>query len=701
MIGSNRSKISRIILRSLAVSLVLACLFSNPIKLFQSGTLSFSPAQVARADYGNGTVTADSVNVRDKPGTVGTKVCWMIYSGCRVECFEVVTVSNDPSGHNTWCHIEFTAPDGLHHGGYIVDDFIVRDDALKTDDAFEQEIAAFPESYKFYLRALHTSHPTWHFVPLNVNHDFNDVVDREARQGVSLIENTVDDSWKSVEKWAYNWQTGEYIPADGKIWVNAARGVVAHYVDPRNMLSEQAVFQFLELSYDPAHQTIWNVHDILAGSFMEFGRMPTLDGSAQLSYADAFMLAAEQSGANPVFLAAKVLQEVSPQGSGSSSGNYYSSAYNRQYTGLYNFYNIGASSDTDPVARGLAFARDGKDATYNERFMLPWNSPARSIIGGAKWIASSYIAVGQSSTYLMKFNVNQTDSTLYCKHQYMTNIRGAESEGQKMFKAYQKGGVLEQELYFTIPVYQNMPENPCAMPTNGNPNNYLKSLSVAGQNLTPSFDTVNCMEYSVVVPASCNKVQIDAVTASPNATVSGAGVVPIGAGVNEIPITVTAQSGATRTYTLYVARNIEAYSNYFETDIPSNDCYFGGIAPGATIAEVKARFQLAEGYTLTYMNQNGEVKSDTDKVTTGDLIDISDSTGKSVYIGTLFIRGDANGDGKISSADLTLIVRYILRQSTMTGAGIMGADANNDGKVSAADLTLICKTILGESTITP
>ena len=144
---------------------------------------------------------------------------------------------------------------------------------------------------------------------------------------------------------------------------------------------------------------------------------------------------------------------------------------------------------------------------------------------------------------------------------------------------------------------------------------------------------------------------------------------------------------------------MEAFENYFTTTLANQENFFGGIEPGTTVGEAKAMFQLAEGYKITQTNQNGQVRADSVKVCTGDLIVITDPEGKTVYLGALFIRGDSNCDGKISAADLTLIKRYILDEGTLTDAALHAADANKDGKVTAGDLTMIKRHILQESTI--
>ena len=57
-----------------------------------------------------------------------------------------------------------------------------------------------------------------------------------------------------------------------------------------------------------------------------------------------------------------------------------------------------------------------------------------------------------------------------------------------------------------------------------------------------------------------------------------------------------------------------------------------------------------------------------------------------------FMPGDANGDGRISIADASLVVDYILSGGTITISA--GADMNGDGKVSIADASAIVDYIL-------
>lgn len=67
------------------------------------------------------------------------------------------------------------------------------------------------------------------------------------------------------------------------------------------------------------------------------------------------------------------------------------------------------------------------------------------------------------------------------------------------------------------------------------------------------------------------------------------------------------------------------------------------------------------------------------------------------YYEPKFIYGDANGDGKINSADIILIKKYVANYDKSTGTSTvevsLGADANGDGKINSSDIILLKKYI--------
>ncbi len=646
------------------------------------------------ADDNNAKICVTSANIRNQPGTSGTQVIATLPLNMRVCAMEVVNLSADPSGHLSWCKISFSW-NGQAMTGYIVNEFLQKDAPASSDPDFEVAISGFPESYKPYLRTLHASHPSWTFTPVNVDFDYNTLVDLESIVGVSLISNSVNDSWKSTEPGAYNWYTDEFVVYDGSSWVNANKEVVRYYVDPRNYLNENACFAFLNLAYDASTQNADSVTAILRGSFME-GKTIININDQSVSYVDAFMDAANASHANPLFLATKVLQEVSASGSGSTSGTYSA------LPGYYNFYNIGAYSSSDPIAKALQFAKNGtSDAARNQTLLFPWFTPYRAVVGGGIYIADQYINKGQNTIYSMKFNVYPNDSTQFAKHQYMTNIQGVTSEATCMRKAYANAGILDTALSFSIPVYQNMAETTSLPTMTGSPNQVLASITVEGYNLTPSFDFLNVKDYSLVVPSDVTSVRISATTVNRNATVSGVGDIVLHDGMNDIPLVVTAQNGATNIYTIHIAKEAVAVNPYISSSLAIQGVGISGVGPGSTAAQVISVISVADGYSLQYLCADGTVKDGAAISVTGDLVQVINASGEVVYTGIIVVRGDLNGDGKISSSDLTMIARYITLQGSLSQAALLSGDVNKDGKISSADLTYMARHITKQTTIQP
>ena len=144
------------------------------------------------------------------------------------------------------------------------------------------------------------------------------------------------------------------------------------------------------------------------------------------------------------------------------------------------------------------------------------------------------------------------------KHQYMANIQAPVAEAAKMYNAYSD---LNLPIVFSIPVYNNMPEQPAMMPTTQyNPNNWLKTLSItdaAGEELflTPTFNIDKNSDYSLIVDSDVDIVNVLATTVSSKARIlSGTGVCQLMPGMNEIVISVLAENGDIREYKITIIR---------------------------------------------------------------------------------------------------------------------------------------------------
>ncbi len=113
------------------------------------------------------------------------------------------------------------------------------------------------------------------------------------------------------------------------------------------------------------------------------------------------------------------------------------------------------------IKNGLKYAKDGNGASQStkDKYLIPWSTKARAITGGAIFIGSSYINVGQNTIYLQKFHVVSTTSSTLFWHQYMTNLLAPYSESKSIYNGYVNTGMINNSMSFIIPVYNNMPNN--------------------------------------------------------------------------------------------------------------------------------------------------------------------------------------------------------------------------------------------------
>ncbi len=320
----------------------------------------------------------------------------------------------------------------------------------------------FPVSYRPYIEELEKKYPNWEFKALYTNLDWKYVIDQENIFGKNLVPKSYSDSWKNTKQGEYN------VEVDSG-WVDASRAAVEYAMDPRNFLNNVRVFQFEELSYYAQTNTISSIEKILYGTefYNRIVEYKTSSGSNVVTnkkYSELILNAAKTSKVSGFHLASRIKQEVGPFLSHSSiSGTV------KGYEGLYNFYNIGATSSSEPmgaIKNGLQYAKDGKGASSatKTKYLIPWNTKERAITGGGIFIGSSYINQGQNTIYLQKFHVYDTSDDELFWHQYMTNVLAPYSESKLIYTGYANSNLLGESMSFVVPVYNNMPELPCTSP---------------------------------------------------------------------------------------------------------------------------------------------------------------------------------------------------------------------------------------------
>lgn len=331
-------------------------------------------------------------------------------------------------------------------------------------DAAEKKegIENFPDSYKPYLLELKKKYPNWHFVALYTNLDWKYVIDNENIFGKNLVPKSYSDRWKNTKPGQHN------VEVDSG-WVDSSRRAVEYAMDPRNFLNNVRIFQFEGLSYDEKTNNKEGIEKILYGTefYDKIVQYVTSSGNTvtmNSKYSDLILKAGKTSAVSPYHLASRIKQEVGPflphaSISGTVSG----------YKGLYNFYNIGATSSSEPmgaIKNGLQYAKDGKGASEQTKtkYLIPWNNKEKAITGGGIFIGSSYINIGQDTVYLQKFHVTSNNGGELFWHQYMTNVLAPYSESKLIYNGYANMNMLNNSMTFIIPVYNNMPETPVENP---------------------------------------------------------------------------------------------------------------------------------------------------------------------------------------------------------------------------------------------
>lgn len=305
-------------------------------------------------------------------------------------------------------------------------------------------------------------YPNWHFVALYTNLDWKYVIDNENIFGKNLVPKSYSDRWKNTKPGQHN------VEVDSG-WVDSSRRAVEYAMDPRNFLNNVRIFQFEGLSYDEKTNNKEGIEKILYGTefYDKIVQYVTSSGNTvtmNSKYSDLILKAGKTSAVSSYHLASRIKQEVGPFLSHASISGTVSG-----YKGLYNFYNIGATSSSEPmgaIKNGLQYAKDGKGASEQTKtkYLIPWNNKEKAITGGGIFIGSSYINIGQDTIYLQKFHVTSNNGGELFWHQYMTNVLAPYSESKLIYNGYANMNMLNNSMTFIIPVYNNMPETPVENP---------------------------------------------------------------------------------------------------------------------------------------------------------------------------------------------------------------------------------------------
>ena len=517
----------------------------------------------------------------------------------------------------TWYNITYGSITGYIRGDFVV---LISDE---TDKDFESQIAAFPESYRQYLRDLHAIYPNWKFYADNISMTLDEAVALEIGRKVS---DTTDLSWRSMDLGSYNWNTGEWASSDGKgKWYYVSREVIRYYMDPRNFLNANNIYTYMQLNYDPSRQTEEGLKKVVAGTFLERGYSDPYDTAYGGSYIKVIMAAAESSGVSPYVLAATIIQEQGVNGTSPLISGEYSG-----YEGYYNFFNIGAT-DGNAVIGGLTRAK-------NEG----WNTRSASIIGGAQFCGNNYVSAGQNTYFYMNYNIKDPDRIW---HEYAGAVHNAASSGSLVAKTYKD--LKTAEIDFLIPVYEDMPSTVSELPAKtGSLNNYyFNSITVSG--LTPTFSRFT-YDYDLKVSGNTT---VKVIMPS-GASYAGADSYALSAGRNIVRLKVRSQTGYTTDYVIDVLADRECVLY-----VDSGD----GVIEEPEEPDNPPTDPDDPATTVMCGDTNGD-----GKVSLVDLVNVEKHIlGIIVLSEDGFKAGDTNGDGKITLIDLANIQKLILNSDNI------------------------------------
>ena len=486
------------------------------------------------------------------------------------------------------------------------------------DPNFENQIAAFPESYKQSLRLLHFLYPNWIFTPYNVNVTLSQAVAMETTCTINhsgtdnhkYLYHSYGNSWRSMDNGCFDWNTNSYIEKESGGWTGASREIVEWYMEPRNFLNPYEIYMFLEQKYDSSKQTFDGLKKIISGTFLDKPytdiEFPNNDGN----YSQAIMNAAVTSNVSPYIIASKIIQEQGTEGSSPLISGTHS-----VYYGYYNYFNIKAYGD-DKVSNGLAYAAKKENN---------WNTRAAAIKGGSNFLGNNYINAGQSTYYFQDYNM----VNLNIHHQYATAVHDAYNKGVNLSTAY--SDKFDLPLEFTIPIYNNTTASPSTKPANNDLQNNYYILSING--LSQAFDKYK-YNYSLEVETD---TVLDVIVPS-GATLISASEFRLGTGINDVVLTVKSQTGYTNNY--YISVNA------------ANNCTL-------LVNSNSTNNNTSTSYKLADVNNDG-------KITISDIGNIRlHLLGKYTLKDNNALAADVNKDGKITISDIGNIRLHLLGKYTI------------------------------------
>lgn len=586
--------------------------------------------------------------------------------------------------------------------GYVCSKYVLkREEMVSTNAEYEQQLKnlGFPETYIPYLVKLHELHPTWQFIPLLTGIKWDKAVEAESARGVSLI-NTENDAFRT-----------DNIPLDGEGWYQAKPSVIAYYLDPRNFLTEKFIFMFERLNYDygSGKEEELNKENEITKKYYESVTNIFKDSFLNTDeYKYAYIDAGFKYNVSPVHLASRTANEGAAKETYVAVRGDYADLYaGYDIRGYYNFYNIGAyykdEIKNSPVLNGLLYAC-GTKCGYSDSYNRPWDTRIKAIYGGASQIASGYIAEGQHTLYLQRFNVHpefNTNLSLFT-HQYQTNILAPVDESATIYAAYLDMSDIDfinEEFVFEIPVYLDMPEV-VNLPSVASTVNTIEKVMINNKEIK-TFDK-DILEFKAYVDKKDEKYNLQVELTDQTSTVTGTGELNLTQDETVHNIVVTAEDGSTRTYKITIVKvddttTIDDILGKLSVKVTNNIMH--AISPNTlSTTLIQSINKQSAGTTVVINEKDGSAASNGSILKTGQTIKLTTPSGETKTF-TITVIGDISGDGEATLLDLLKIQKHLLKSNILTGYEYTAGDTNGDAQITILDLLRVQKHILKSITL--
>ena len=602
----------------------------------------------------------------------------------------------------------------------------------RTEDL--SKLVNYPEIYTA-VQEMKTAHPNWTFTILYTGLDWNTVIEN---QRIHVIDENGDIICRSlVSKYITNGNVLDWVcdecgtdSRDNGDWYCASNKTASYYIDPRNWINETYIFAFETLSFNSNVHNVEGVEAIVDGTFMDVDTITYIDvnGKTQTinkSYAQIIYDAGQQHNVSPYHLAARMRQEHSSAGSSLISGNYKASN-GTVYKGYYNYFNIGATGGTEAeiIENGLISEKS-----------RGWTSPELAIIGGASFLKGGYIGNYQDTLYLQKYHVDSASKYSLYGHQYQQNVSAPYTEGSSIYDAYEELGILESNVNFIIPVYENMPGVASEKPGRSvtlTTEDVIVSTSVTPLTIrsgpsTSYYEKAKVPKGTVITRIErANETSSDGRYWDRVVYDTGSDII-IGYAsreyltetatvetVNEqaqIAVMCNLRNGPASTVNTRVKQILQpgtkvtiidkmTYSYFGHTwyRVKLEDGTQGYVSSAYFETEPAEKYKIEE--TNIIISPDTEISDIPDAVLQGETL----GTGAKVTIGeteyTVVMLGDVTGDGLVKSKDYMMIRNYIMETLTLNDVEQKAADVNEDGNIKSKDYMMIRNHIMGSTFIT-